>query len=130
MKVLVLLLILSSCSLIPTSEPIEPHGFETVEEVHAWVYSNIEPTRDIEQFGFYTVREPWQTYEARQGDCLDKALLMEYFIEKEVDISCAVIRGTYNGSPHAWCEIDNQWYDPSYPLFIDVKIYGGTYESN
>jgi transglutaminase-like putative cysteine protease len=77
---------------------------EVSDPLAAWLFvlTNCRYVDDMEQFGY---REVWQlgeeTYQTRQGDCEDLAILLADWLEA-AGFEARVVLGDTDGSGHAW----------------------------
>jgi len=94
-------------------EMIPDLGLQTVSEVMVWVADYVQYQSDAIH---YPASEYWQspaqTYVWRTGDCEDFSILAMYLIYRDVLKTPRMMAGTLFDDPHAWVEVDEQWWEP------------------
>ena len=121
---LVLLLALTNCAQETYFDwyKIKSIGekFETVEEVHKWVWENIDYTNKKDVFQL-----PQETLDSRKGDCEDYTLLFIAMVYKYLDYKCHYVEISLDGKQldHAVAKYKGRYYDCTNLLTYKVSAY-------
>lgn len=90
------------------------YSFDSVSEIGVWLYYCVQYQSDIIHDENEYWQSPDQTFVWRTGDCEDLAVLMMYFIHKELGGWPQLVLGTAWGGGHSWVEYDGRWYEAQY----------------
>ncbi len=92
-------------------------SFATLDSLCSWVSTNVVYATDLDQWGYSEYwASPEQTFDARRGDCEDKAILFMYLAHAEnlaLDPEMAALRMSATLG-HAVVRIGDSVYDPTY----------------
>ena len=80
---------------------------EKIEFISKWVLQNIKYTPDPPPEEWQT---PEETYELRQGDCEDQAILFMFFVNKHFGYEPILILARGKEGNHALAEIEDVYY--------------------
>ena len=102
-----------------TINMIENDKYKTVENINNYVEDNIN-------YKFYWFpRGIYQTWNTKEGDCTDIAMLKCYFLEK-LNYQCRLVHGIADGELHDWYEVrlDNKWQTTETKYYYKLKKIG------
>ena len=115
-KLLLLLLLFSSCDIQNLQEFSIPHEFETLDQAWMWVADNIEYDLSAHPTSY---PHPLRVYQERKADCKGYALLLAYFlVDLGYDIRLLEYDPTWSDTGHVII------YVVDYKLYIEPQIFG------
>ena len=96
-------------------------GIETLDDALCWVAHNITYVSDEIHDRLITKywQDPYQTYIWRTGDCEDHAILLMFFMYRDLGLDPEMIIGYYiddegNREYHAWVRVGGRDYESIY----------------